>query len=430
MFDDRKMSVDSESFQRLRLEHLALRHEHDVLRNEVDMLLQSLKEHGIVHGPSSRHTRPPRAMPRAFADVLAPETILGTLGFIRGAGRGRALSNLRQASKACRDRADDAPSEVYVFGGEDADPGTGMNSAERFDPCTGEWTPLPPMKLKRNGSIAAMLGGRIFVCGGYSALHRVVEEYIPSQQRWDATPPVRKLNASRFMAASATLDGRLYIMGGEDVDTGTVLDTVECLDPRRKKGDSDCEVLPYKLVVPRRYHAAASFADKDKKILAVHGGSCRCIAESKVKVQGHIQSSFETLDLSKKKSSGWKLGASFWPLMGHSCFVVRKSLFLCGGHYGNDVPVDTMFKLDLDTNTCALCVPMLRTRMHHAAVRTGGRLLVLGGNRGSKTKPRPSYADMDMFSPEQGTWESMPDMLQPRQCFAVAAGRLGSSVTE
>lgn len=57
---------------------------------------------------------------------------------------------------------------LYVFGGEgNPDLATGVfDEAERFDPATGEWTPLAPMGVPRHGTGAAAAGDCIWVPGG------------------------------------------------------------------------------------------------------------------------------------------------------------------------------------------------------------------------------------------------------------------------
>ena len=53
---------------------------------------------------------------------------------------------------------------MCVFGGRGASPSTALSSVERFDPATGTWEPLPPMKVPRKCLVSAAMrveGGRV-----------------------------------------------------------------------------------------------------------------------------------------------------------------------------------------------------------------------------------------------------------------------------
>ena len=54
---------------------------------------------------------------------------------------------------------------LYVVGGRG--PRNEVHStAERFDPVTNSWVPLPAMSTKRCGRGVAVLGGLVYVVGG------------------------------------------------------------------------------------------------------------------------------------------------------------------------------------------------------------------------------------------------------------------------
>jgi N-acetylneuraminic acid mutarotase len=55
---------------------------------------------------------------------------------------------------------------VYVFGGESFDPTRTYSEAERFDPVTGEWEAVTPMRYPRHGLGAGVVDGGIVVVSG------------------------------------------------------------------------------------------------------------------------------------------------------------------------------------------------------------------------------------------------------------------------
>jgi len=99
---------------------------------------------------------------------------------------------------------------VYVFGGEGGAEGT----AERYDPATGVWDPLPLAPYSYTfgaGTSAAVVSDKLYVVGGG---HDDASDdlcFDPESHTWDALP--RMQHGRRFCAAGA-LDGQLFVCGG------------------------------------------------------------------------------------------------------------------------------------------------------------------------------------------------------------------------
>jgi N-acetylneuraminic acid mutarotase len=80
--------------------------------------------------------------------------------------------------------------------------------------AAGGWTTNEPLPVPRTEVAAAVLGGEIFVAGGYLADGRStteVDRYLPQADRWFRAPD---LPAAVNHAAAATSGGRLYVLGG------------------------------------------------------------------------------------------------------------------------------------------------------------------------------------------------------------------------
>jgi kelch-like protein 17 (actinfilin)/kelch-like protein 20 len=108
------------------------------------------------------------------------------------------------------------------------------------------WTPRAPIPDKRGWFGAALLDGKIYCAGGKCV--RTEQEkrdsgdarqyeyraslniYDPAADRWTAGAPMR---APRAGCCAAALDGKLYVIGGSETNSG-FLDRVEIYDPATK----------------------------------------------------------------------------------------------------------------------------------------------------------------------------------------------------
>jgi N-acetylneuraminic acid mutarotase len=80
--------------------------------------------------------------------------------------------------------------------------------------AAGGWSTNDPLPVPRTEVAAAVMGGEVFVAGGYLADGRStteVDRYLPQADRWFRAPD---LPAAVNHAAAASSGGRLYILGG------------------------------------------------------------------------------------------------------------------------------------------------------------------------------------------------------------------------
>jgi len=118
---------------------------------------------------------------------------------------------------------------------------------EAYDPETDTWQDLAPMPTPRQFTAAARgADGRIYVIGG-TVRHGgagsvgTVEIYDPATDTWAAGPPLRTPRQGH--TATATADGRIYVIGGVHAKRQTgfgykepeALDSVEYLDTARPR---------------------------------------------------------------------------------------------------------------------------------------------------------------------------------------------------
>jgi N-acetylneuraminic acid mutarotase len=127
--------------------------------------------------------------------------------------------------------ATDGSNNVYAIGGVNAS-GTPLNSAESYNPGSGDWTSAGTLPQTLYAEAAAYDGaGHIFTFGGVGADGKVtssVYEYTVSSGMWSTVATTLPV-AVRDSAAVLASNGRIYVLGGITA-AGTTAD-VESYDP-------------------------------------------------------------------------------------------------------------------------------------------------------------------------------------------------------
>lgn len=123
--------------------------------------------------------------------------------------------------------------KVYVMGG--VGPNGPTKTLYIFDPTvgtTGEWSQGAQLLSERYGSCAVSVGNYIYLIGGFDKNGKTlssVERYNPSENIWEAAPP---LSIPRGSLSCAAIGRTIYAIGGVTVAGGTssVVSTVERLN--------------------------------------------------------------------------------------------------------------------------------------------------------------------------------------------------------
>ncbi|CAK8688315.1 unnamed protein product [Clavelina lepadiformis] len=111
---------------------------------------------------------------------------------------------------------------LYVLGGSHDKRTT--NTAECYDPKTGKWEYIPPMKTCRYGLTAVVLNNEIYAIGGYNIPS--VEKYNLDTKTWTDVP---SMNEKRQIGSACVVDGLIWVFGGKGAKT------VEFYDPATNK---------------------------------------------------------------------------------------------------------------------------------------------------------------------------------------------------
>ncbi len=122
-----------------------------------------------------------------------------------------------------------------------------LSSVERFNPKNDQWEFVSSMQKKRENHSAAVLNGRIYVCGGIASDHndlRDCECYDPRSNRWETVAAMKRARNGFNLVA---MNGRLYALGGFRDDT------VESYDPNTNEW-----ILLEQRLIKTRYYASAA----------------------------------------------------------------------------------------------------------------------------------------------------------------------------
>lgn len=103
---------------------------------------------------------------------------------------------------------------LYVAGGERAD-GTPVATFEMYDTRTQRWEKLPDLQAARSRYACATVEGKLYVLGGWDGknYNSDVFAFDPTSNTWTTLSP---LPTPRRNASAAVVDGTIYVVGGED----------------------------------------------------------------------------------------------------------------------------------------------------------------------------------------------------------------------
>lgn len=137
---------------------------------------------------------------------------------------------------------------LFVVGGRDHH-GHILNSGEKYDPETNQWTQIPPMSHARVGFGLVAIDDKIYAIGGSNDMSdpmTCLEEFCIYTNKWRTLP---EMSLKRAWSAYAVVNKKIYVIGGGIM--GKLYEAVECFDPKRESWTS---VAPMK---ERRFDARA-----------------------------------------------------------------------------------------------------------------------------------------------------------------------------
>jgi len=310
---------------------------------------------------------------------------------------------------------------LYFLGGCSAGEDDRQLAPEAFDPIVGKWSPLPPPSLPRYNAVAAVLKGRVYICGGRASDEDLgsVERFNPKLREWESLP---SMTQPRHHSAAAVLQGCLYVCGGVrfeehfDLMAGGPsmydehLNCVERFDP----DTAQWEVVA-SMVSTRSSAAAVALGDA----LYVYGG---------ISDEGLLPS-----------AERYSISSRCWeelPAMSRNreyaaCNIIMHCdtpglaaangcLYVCGGQDKGEV-LRSVERFKAETFAWEPVSSMQQARCNAATVSVNGYLYVCGGFDGSR-----ALSTVERLHVGSGHWETVVPMHFRRDFGSVVA--LGSCV--
>ena len=233
-----------------------------------------------------------------------------------------------------------------------------LAEAEVYDPKADGWQPLPSMPTARSCLAAAAVAGKVYAIGGYDVQADAdrrfvaVEAYDPLSGTWTR---VASLSVARSCHTATVVDGKIYVLGGERVDP-------------------DDEDL---LVTTDRTDAYDPAADNWQQMAA----------------------------MPTSRSS-------------HAAAVLDGKIYVTGGYTSSGQALNAVEAYDPVADTWTTLASLSTPGVCHASAVVCGKLYVFGG-RDSSTWWRSHL--VEVYSPESNSWARVADLPSATfDSFAVA----------
>jgi N-acetylneuraminic acid mutarotase len=246
---------------------------------------------------------------------------------------------------------------------------------------------------------AAALDGKVYVGGGLLANGQAtnrVDVYDPATNTWAVSVP---FPAPLHHTCLVTTDGRLYLVGGYRAD-GTATAKVWSRAPGEAAWRAEAPM-------PTPRGAFVCVADAAGRIHAIGGAS-------RFEPLGHLIDVHEVFDPASKT---WTSAAPMPAPRDHAAgALVGNTIVVAGGRNlsltENKSRVDLY---DVSTGTWTRGPDLRVARGGIAAVSSGGRVYVFGGEGPNGTFPQVEYLQVG-----QGAWQLAPDLPTPRHGLGAA----------
>ncbi len=188
------------------------------------------------------------------------------------------------------------------------------------------WVEGPPLTIPRRNCAAATLNGKIYALGGFdgSSLLNYVEAYDPRMKSWMEVSPML---TPRSSASCTVHDGKLFVLGGTN---GTRLKTAEYFDEKMNRWNSfDVDMIDTR---------SAGHAVTCMNSIYALGGTDN---------QQNIHFSMESLD---QETLHWSYSKSMQVArMDFACAVISESIMAGGGQSGDILSSTEFYRPELDS---------------------------------------------------------------------------------
>lgn len=268
--------------------------------------------------------------------------------------------------------------------------------AQEMPPGAGTWKTAAPAPTKRTEVVAAAVGGKIYVVGGFnepslSGLKTLmvsdgVEEYDPSTDRWTSKT---SLPIGLHHAGAGVVGDRLYVIGGYTKSFLSVWEPVASVYMYQPETDSWKERAP--MPTPR---GALAVAEYGGKLFAIGG------------YDGTGNSA--AVEVYDPATNTWNKRAPLPTPRDHlAAATVGMRLYAIGGRlnrdYGRNLAITEAYDPTADRWTRVTDLPTPRSGITAGVIK--GTIYVLGGEA-----PAGTFRTNEAYSPDADRWWAMAPM--------------------
>lgn len=341
-----------------------------------------------------QYVRLPLLTPRYLTDTVDTEELirqsLDCRDLVDEAKKYHLRPDCRPSMQNSRTKSRIGQSEVmYVLGGF-GNLQSPVDVVEKYDPLTGQWCVVQPMKRKRRYVSAVTLNNRLYAIGGYDSSSRLnsVECFDHLSSQWTVMTPMLQ---RRGLAGATTLAGKIYVAGGFD---GTTRHTsVECYDPT-----IDRWTIVGEMQAPRE---GAGLTNLDGVLFCVGGYD-----------GNHVLNSIERYDPRTGQWSG--LAPMTARRSGAGIVVLDNQVFAVGGYDGSQ-HLSSVECYSACNNQWMSVAAMHSSRCYVGTAVMGGKLFAIGGYDGLAL-----LDSAERYDPLSQEWTSVSAMTTSRCDMGVA----------
>jgi N-acetylneuraminic acid mutarotase len=263
----------------------------------------------------------------------------------------------------------------------------------------------------------------------------IVPVHAQSGGAWRTLAP---MPSKRQELATAVLDGKIYVIGGYDID-GNSTATVEVYDPH-----ADTWASAHAIPIAVNHNSAAVAAGKLYSFGAAglsahvynpandtwasvaamnfeHGGTAAVgVIAGKIYVAGGAGSSMRQLEVYDPVANTWTILAPMAVGRNHTGGGVIDGKFYVVGGRGTTSAPTALEVYDPQTNSWSSRAPMPTGRSGIGVAAVNGELWVFGG------EVPVLHGEVEVYNPVTNTWRSLPDMPTPRH--GISAAVIGNGI--
>ncbi|KAG9510978.1 Kelch-like protein 20, partial [Fragariocoptes setiger] len=268
--------------------------------------------------------------------------------------------------------------------------GDAIDSAEKYDPDTNQWTVLKKMSSRRCGVAVAALNDKLYAVGGHDGTSYLdtIEIYDPVANEWFAD--VVKLPSCRTSVGVVALNNCLYVIGGQEGQVG--LNTVDRYNPTERTWHK-CKPMNTKRL-------GSGVAALNGYIYAVGG------------TEKHVPT--ETVERYDPETDRWEFVASMSTKRKHlGCVAFDKMIYAVGGR-DERFELSSAERYDPRLDRWEPITPMSERRSGVGLAEVKGKIYAVGGFDGDNYK-----RSVEVYDPATTHW---------RPCEAMTYERLGGGV--